>query len=92
MSDSLSALILDSAHRTPRAPALVHRNQTEDYATLAEAVECGARRLLALGLGRRERVAVWLEKRPEAVHALFAAAHAGGVFVPINPLLRPEQV
>ncbi len=35
---------------------------------------------------------VYLEKRPETVIALFGAAAAGGVFVPINPLLKPEQV
>jgi acyl-CoA ligase (AMP-forming) (exosortase A-associated) len=47
---------------------------------------------LELGLARTERVAVYLEKRQEAVAALFGAAHAGGVFVPINPLLKSEQV
>ncbi len=48
--------------------------------------------MLALGLGRGERVAVYLEKRLETVIALFGAAAAGGVFVPVNPLLKPEQV
>ncbi len=48
--------------------------------------------LLADGLGRGERVAVYLEKRVENVVAMFGAAAAGGVFVPVNPLLKPEQV
>ena len=48
--------------------------------------------LLALGLGRGERVAVYLDKRIETVTAIFGTSVAGGVFVPINPLLRARQV
>lgn len=48
--------------------------------------------LMALGLQRAERVAIYLEKRFETVIASFGAPAAGGVFVPINPLLKPEQV
>ena len=48
--------------------------------------------LLQLGLARGERVAIYLEKRFETVVASFGAPAAGGVFVPLNPLLKPEQV
>jgi acyl-CoA ligase (AMP-forming) (exosortase A-associated) len=37
-------------------------------------------------------VGIYLEKRTETVVASFAAPAAGGVFVPLNPLLKPEQV
>jgi acyl-CoA ligase (AMP-forming) (exosortase A-associated) len=37
-------------------------------------------------------VAIYLEKRFETVIASFGTPAAGGVFVPINPLLKPEQV
>ncbi len=47
---------------------------------------------MALGLARCDRVAIYLDKRVETVVASFGAPHAGGVFVPINPLLKPEQV
>ena len=33
-----------------------------------------------------------MEKRVDTVIAVFGAAAAGGVFVPVNPLLKPEQV
>ncbi len=45
-----------------------------------------------LGIGRGERVAIYLEKRPETVVSIFAAVGAGAVFVPVNPLLRAPQV
>ena len=41
---------------------------------------------------REERVAIWLEKRVETVATVFGTSAAGGVFVPVNPVLRPPQV
>ena len=48
--------------------------------------------LLECGLGRQERVAVFLPKQVETVQAMLGATAAGGVFVPVNPVLKPEQV
>ena len=58
----------------------------------SSAVSACASGLLQLGLARGERVAIYLEKRFETVVASFGAPAAGGVFVPLNPLLKPEQV
>nr|WP_019583334.1 acyl-CoA ligase (AMP-forming), exosortase A system-associated [Thioalkalivibrio sp. ALE16] len=92
----MSFLVHDSvwmqADSAAAAPALRYRDEGEDYATLATGIDRAARRLLGCGLGRQERVAVYLDKRPETVHALFGASRAGGVFVPVNPLLKAEQV
>jgi acyl-CoA ligase (AMP-forming) (exosortase A-associated) len=76
----------------PEAQALAYRDHSLSYGTLAESVSQAARAILGLGLACHERVAVYLEKRPETVIAMFGAAAAGGVFVPVNPLLKPEQV
>ena len=62
------------------------------YADLYPQVERCAASLLALGLARGARVAVYLEKRVETVVASFAAPAAGGVLVPVNPLLKATQV
>jgi acyl-CoA synthetase (AMP-forming)/AMP-acid ligase II len=85
-------LLLHSARRTPRQEALNYQNTRLDYGALAALVVDFAAGLLKLKLDRSERVAVYLEKRPETVAAMFGAAAAGGVFVPINPLLKPDQV
>jgi acyl-CoA ligase (AMP-forming) (exosortase A-associated) len=92
MSDLIHEFILKSAQRSPGAEALVSGQRRLDYATLADSVRQVANGLLAAGLGRGERVAVYLEKNVENVAAMFGAAAAGGVFVPVNPLLKPEQV
>jgi acyl-CoA ligase (AMP-forming) (exosortase A-associated) len=92
MSDLIHEFIGRSARRTPDAEALVYGANRLDYATLSAAVEQAAQALLGNGLGRGDRVAVYLEKRVENVVAMFGAAAAGAVFVPVNPLLKPEQV
>lgn len=76
----------------PQLFALRDSTQGVTYAALAEEITCAANLFLQLGLGRRERVAVYLDKRIDTVVALFGAAAAGAVFVPVNPLLKPEQV
>ena len=92
MSDLIHDLLFRSAQRTPAAEALVYGARRLDYAALAGLVRQAASALLAGGLERGERVAVYMEKNIENVAAMFGAAAAGGVFVPVNPLLKPEQV
>ncbi len=65
---------------------------TQSYGQLATEVRQAANLYLGADLERWERVAVYLEKRLDTVIALFGAAAAGGVFVPVNPLLKAEQV
>ena len=88
----LHELVAVAARRTPSALALVHHTAALSYAGLERAVSGLAAALLGLGLQRAARVGIYLEKRFEAVVGSFAAPAAGGVFVPINPLLKPEQV
>ena len=88
----LHHLPLAAAERTPAAPALTDGAVTVDYAALTGAIESFAAALLHLAAGRGERVGIWLDKRLETVVASFGAPAAGAVFVPMNPLLKPEQV
>ena len=88
----LPDLIRLSAERFPDLPAITHGKETVHYSELHDAVADFAGGLMNLGLQRGERVAIYLEKRFETVIASFGAPAAGGVFVPLNPLLKPEQV
>ena len=92
MHDLVHDLIFDGASRWPDAEAFVYGEQRLSYAELAASVRQGAARLLGAGIGAGERVAVYLEKRVEGVAAMFGAAAAGAVLVPVNPLLKAEQV
>ena len=83
---------LASARRTPDATALETRRGHWSYAELADHVLRAGRGLHQRGLAAGARVAVYLDKRPETVAALFAVTLAGGIAVPVNPALKPHQV
>ncbi len=92
MNVLLHHLIEQSANNNPDKEALVFKNLAMSYAELAQYVEQVSRSLNALGLSRHERVAVYLPKHFETVIAFFATSKAGCVFVPVNPILKAQQV
>ena len=72
--------------------ALMLRDGALTYAGLEEAVARLAGWLAAHGFAAGERVATWLPKTREGCLMPLAAARAGLVHVPINPLLKRAQV
>jgi acyl-CoA ligase (AMP-forming) (exosortase A-associated) len=85
-------LIEERASATTGASAVTYKEATLSYEELWHQVVAVAHGLRRLGLRRQDRVAIYLEKRPETVASIFGTSAAQGVFVPINPLLRPRQV
>ena len=92
MSELLHDLISNGARARPDNVALSYKGDALTYAALQDRVDATARGFAGLHLERYGRVAVYLDKRLETVFAVFGAARAGGVFVPVNPLLRARQV
>ncbi|APR04675.1 acyl-CoA ligase (AMP-forming), exosortase A system-associated [Thauera chlorobenzoica] len=90
--DLLHHLITAAAERDSARLALSAGQAGLDYGTLYHGCAQCCAGLLALGLARGERVAIYLDKRPEFVLAAFGASAAGGVLVPVNPVLKGPQV
>jgi acyl-CoA ligase (AMP-forming) (exosortase A-associated) len=88
----LHELPLLAASRAPGSCALRDDGAAITYGELAADVEHFASALSALQVGRGERVAIYLDKRRETVVSSFGASAHGAVFVPINPVLKAEQV
>ncbi|MBL7555285.1 MAG: AMP-binding protein [Bdellovibrionaceae bacterium] len=88
----LQDLIHRSAINTPQAIALVSEEQCLTYQQLNDFVNSVAQGFSDLGVKRLVRVGIFLEKCPEFVIAAFATAKVGGVFVPINPMLKSSQI
>ncbi len=89
---NLSHLLRHGALHHVAAPALTYKDTTYSYIELWQRV-CGfASALAAIGLQRNDRVAIFLEKRIETVVTIFGTTAADCVTVPVNPLLRPQQV
>ncbi|HEX6706124.1 MAG TPA: acyl-CoA ligase (AMP-forming), exosortase A system-associated [Albitalea sp.] len=81
-----------AAERAPQAIALHDEAGSMSYEQIATDIRRFAGALSSLGVRRGERVAIYLDKRRETVIASFGAPAQGAVFVPVNPLLKPEQV
>src|SRR5262245_32209056 len=92
MKTSLHHLLEQRASSHGGDPALTFRDRTCSYGELWREAAAVAAGLVRLGLRRDDRVAVFLDKRIETVTSVFGTSAAGGVFVPVNPVLRPQQV
>ena len=92
MSLLLHQILFQQAEKTPAATALGCRDQWLDYQTVASRVLSVAAGLQKLGLSPHERVAIYLPKTPEAVCSFLGSTAAGGVMVPVNPVLKAPQV
>ena len=89
---NLHHLLAQAAEQAPNSAALTYKTNTITYGALWASVRAAAGQLQELGLQPGDRVAIYLEKRLELVVAMFATSAAGGVFVPINHVLKPAQV
>ena len=92
MRTRLHQIVADMAARRPDAPALTYKDQTATYAELWELANGFAAGVGDLGLARGERIGLLLDKRIETVASVIGSSAGGGVFVPINPLLKGAQV
>lgn len=92
MPNLVHDLVIRSADPFAGYDALSDRKICVTYENLAGCVTRLANALNKIGLQRQERLAVYLPKQIETVTALFASNLAGGVFVPINPVLKAGQV
>lgn len=80
------------ARISSNSTALVFEDRAWTYEELDATVTAVASALAANGFAKGDRLAVLMYNRPEYVVALFAAAHLGGVLVPLNYYLAPREV
>jgi acyl-CoA ligase (AMP-forming) (exosortase A-associated) len=85
-------MLQTSAERLAEKEAVVHGAERLTYRDLADRVEALAAALRDAGIQRGDRVGIYVEASVPQVIAIFAVSRAGGVFVPINSELFPDQV
>ena len=89
---TLFHLLQNAAERDPDQIAIVDGDTSHTYGQLHVASARLAHCLRAKQIQRGDRVGVYVEKSFEALAAMTACAHAGAVFVNINPVLKGDQV
>jgi acyl-CoA ligase (AMP-forming) (exosortase A-associated) len=85
-------MLQTSASRVPQKEALVHGGQRVTYEEAWRRTSGLAQGLRQAGLQRGERVGIYMDACIPQALSIFAVSRAGGVFVPINGVLFPEQV
>jgi fatty-acyl-CoA synthase len=93
-NETIGALLAAVIARQPDSPALVARHQDIrlTYAELGHEVERVACSLLALGIGKGDRVGIWAPNCAEWTYVQFAAASAGAILVNVNPAYRAQEM
>ena len=85
-------MLRHSAAQHPEKEALVHGLRRMTYREVADSsasVACGLR---GARMRRGDRIGIYLDPSVEQVLSIFSISQAGGVYVPINTVLVPDQV
>lgn len=89
---TVGGLLRRTAQRFPERPALEYAHQRWDYRELDGAVDLCARRLLAAGIRKGDRVGLWCEAEPNAIITLYALARMGAVCTMLNTSLKGTEL
>lgn len=89
---SVACMLWDTAERVPESVAIVDRERSGSYSELVGRAGAIATELAGRGVQAGERVAVLLERGPDAAAAYFGVIAAGAVVVLVNDTLRPRQI
>ena len=81
---TIPEMVTRQAAHLPARPAIVDGDTILSFADLRERVDEAARALIALGIGRGDRVAIWAPNMWEWIVCALAIHTAGGVMVPVN--------
>lgn len=88
----LYRILEETLRATPDKAALVFGERTASYRDVQSSMSLCARALISLGIGRGDRVAIYLENRPEFVELYLACFRIGAVAVPLNHRFQAAEV
>ncbi len=90
--ETLSALLERVAEEAGDAPALIYGEEIWSYGELLDRSRRAASALAALGVGRGDKVALWLPNVPAWLVLYFALGRLGAVGVAVNTRFRALEV
>lgn len=89
---TLGQLPADAARRWGRSEALVFKDQRWTWSEFSAEVDRAAKALIAIGVEPGEKVALWMNNKPEWLFLMYAVAKVGAVLVPLNTRYRTEDI
>lgn len=88
---TIPQVLARAARRYPQAVAIEHAEGKLTFDELEQQCERMARALLAFGLRKGDRVALWAPNSAEWIIAAIGAQRVGGVLVPLNTRLKGKE-
>lgn len=88
----LYEFIETSARRYPDKEAIIYYGARISYRELWNAAQSFAAAMIEMGVGKGDRVALYLQNTPHFFICYFGTLMAGGVVVPVNPMLTEEEL
>jgi fatty-acyl-CoA synthase len=89
---SLGQVLEEVAEKYPDRPALIFKDLRISYRVLWEKAETLAKGLMALGIGKNDKLSIWAGNSPEWVYTQVATALIGAVLVPVNTRFRTSEL
>jgi len=91
---TLGALLDETIARFPQHDAIIHyeRELRQSWTALGTDVDRLAKGLMALGVQKGDRVAIWATNVPHWVTLMFATARIGAVLVTVNTSYRSKEL
>jgi fatty-acyl-CoA synthase len=92
LNETVGGMLRSVAERFGTAEAIVAPDRRISYRDLRREAERVARGLLALGVGKDDKVALWLPNRPEWFFVQYGCALIGAVVVALNTRYKAHEL
>ncbi len=94
LEKTLGQLLRETAAKNPDQEAILYFNQgfRQSWKQFDEDVDALARGLMALGVQKDEKVAIWATNVPHWLTLMFATARIGAVLLPVNTSYREREL
>ncbi len=91
---TLGQLLRETAAKNPNQEAILYFNQNvrQTWKEFDDTVDALARGLMALGVQKGEKVAIWATNVPHWITLMFATARIGAVLLPVNTSYREREL
>ena len=89
---TIGAALDEAAGRYGDKIVTVFQNGEVTYNQLEQTADLIARGFLGLGIGKGDKVAIWMAGYAEWAYVYFALVRIGAIMVPVNTRYRPEEV
>jgi long-chain acyl-CoA synthetase len=81
-----------SVRRAPESPAIYYFDEVISFALLNASAERFAGQLAAWGIGKGDRVALWIQNDPQFAATQLGAWMRGAIVVPLNPMFKAKEL